>query len=144
MATSAQIQRILDRIDRTRPAVFLNQMDEAKSGMIAVLRVLHEAQAPVSAGRICKALNVSTARVAVLLKKMENKGLITKLRDALDARLTLVQLSDLGTEMVSMLHAKRNQQIGVLIDAIGEERLLNFFDTADEIQSAVSPPELPL
>ena len=98
----------------------------------------------MAAGTISEKLHVSTARVAVLLKKLVAKGLVTKGRDPVDARVTVVALTPLGAQTVQDLADHMHQQVGLLIDQIGEARLLDFIRTAQEIKGLLTPPKLNL
>ena len=97
MATEAQIETVLKRVEKARPAHFFKCMDEVQVGIGAVLRLLYKSEETVTAGKISDVLEVSTARVAVLIKKMVSKGLITKEQGVKDARVTIVRLTDFGT-----------------------------------------------
>ena len=96
MATIVQIESILKKFEKATPKDFFQCVDGAQLGMTAVLRLLNETDMPQTAGAISDALEVSTARVAVLLRKMKNKGLITKDNSVMDARVTLVELTEQG------------------------------------------------
>ena len=96
---------------------------------------------PITAGAISEKLGISTARVAVLLKKLEAKGTISRLRDPADARKTLVQLTDSGMEWIQETWKKICDQMGKMIDTIGEERLMEFIEVGIEIRKIMQ--ELP-
>ena len=96
MATPEQIASILSQLVALHPADCFKPIDAANAGLGAVLRLLYLADQPVTAGTISEKLHVSTARVAVLLKKLVAKGLVTKGRDPVDARVTVVALTPLG------------------------------------------------
>ena len=85
MATPEQIASILSQLVALHPADCFKPIDAANAGLGAVLRLLYLADQPVTAGTISEKLHVSTARVAVLLKKLVAKGLVTKGRDPVDA-----------------------------------------------------------
>ena len=59
---------------------------------------------------------------------METKGLITREHGILDARATIVKLTDLGSQMIQNMQAAMYQQMERILDKIGEERLLEFFE----------------
>ena len=85
-------------------------------------------------------LDISTARVAVLLKKMVAKGLITKEKDPIDARVTIVKLTEYGRETIEHMWADVKAQMGKVIDEIGEDRLLEYIEINKEIRRIVTPP----
>ena len=78
MATDKQILNMLKQMTSAHPAELFKHMDDTRAGIGAVLKLLYTADAPITAGMISERLNVSTARVAVVLKKMDAKGLFTK------------------------------------------------------------------
>lgn len=54
---------------------------------------LEQADEVVYASGLSKKLNVSTARIAALLKRMEQNGLITRYTSPVDARRTIVEIT---------------------------------------------------
>lgn len=144
MATKAQIEMVLGEFKKVHPphpSGFLRRIDERQEGAGAVLCLLHESEDTITAGRISEVLGVSTARVAVLLKKMAAKGLIVKKRAPSDARVTMVTLTEEGKETVQRIEDEIFRQIGVVIDQVGEERILEFIAIAKEIQNAIAQGE---
>lgn len=141
MATKEQIDRMLKKMFESHPRKFLHRMDEVQAGIGAVLNLLYTRKAPVTAGEISEELGVTTARVAVLLKKMMERDLITKERSPLDARIRMIALTENGTKTVQKMHEKIYGQMGKLIDQIGEERLLEYIATANEIRQIITFPE---
>lgn len=141
MATRVQIEMMLERLERAYPADFFKHVDETQAGIGAVLRLLYKSSDTVTAGKISDVLMVSTARVAVLLKKMAAKGLITKERSPIDARITVVKLTKYGAETVEEICRQMYRQMGIVIDTVGEERLLEFIAIAEDIKKAMTPPK---
>ena len=142
MATQEQIRRIFQKMSESHPKEFFHHMDETQAGIGAVLRLLYMEEKPVTAGKISDTLGISTARVAVLLRKMESKGLIIKEKNPLDARVTIVSLTDMGTEMIKDAWKEIQEQMGKIIDTVGEERLLEYIEISNEIRQVVSPPKI--
>lgn len=137
MATKEQIEQIMARFGRSRPA----QMDQAKragfsdNGMIGVLLLLYRSSQTVTAGMISETLHISTARVAALIKKMVDKGLIIRETGAKDARVTEIRMTEHGREIIEAVQKERRKQLEAIIDQVGMDRLLEYFDVADEIRS---------
>lgn len=142
MATQEQIRRIFQKMRESHPKEFFHHMDETQAGIGAVLRLLYVENKPVTAGKISDTLGISTARVAVLLRKMEAKGLIIKEKNPLDARVTIVRLTDMGTEMIKDAWEEIQKQMGEIIDTVGEERLLEYIEINNEIRKIVSPRKI--
>lgn len=134
MATREQILQIAELIHETRPMHSFKHMEDSNEGIGAVMRYLSLSQAPVTAGMIAEFMGVSTARVAVLLKKMTAKGLIVKGTASYDARVTIVYLSEKGEQTVRSLDLEMQRKVGEIIDRIGMERIIQFLMTAQEIR----------
>lgn len=140
MASQEEIDKILQLFHDVHPHHSWRQMDKASAGMGAVLRYLSMSDEMVTAGQLAAKLQISTARVAALLKKMEGKGLIIRETGPKDARTTVVRLSDYGWETVEELRTEIYGQINRLIDTIGMERLIEFTSIAKEITEVIEKP----
>lgn len=99
MATEAEIRTIFENLERSRPTIFFKMMNDVNAGLRAALKYLHLTGKPVSMGSIAEYMQVSSARVAVLMHKMEDQGLIVRTEDASDARIAMVSLSEKGESM---------------------------------------------
>lgn len=55
-----------------------------------------------------------------------------------------MQLTELGTRIIKEMRDEMYQQMGRVIDAVVEERLIEFIDIASEIQQILIPPEFRL
>lgn len=133
---------VFEHIKDSHSGDFFERINVTTKGIAAVLGYLYETNETVTAGQISKFMNVSTARVAVLLKKMENKGLIIKETGTNDARTTVVRLSELGTKNAERLHNEIYSQISQMIDRIGMERLMEFIAVSKEIRSIIKAPTI--
>ncbi len=142
MATKEQIEKVFRRLNESHPEDFFQCMSKVQEGTGAVLCMLLLSKEPVTAGRISEVLTISTARVAVLLKKMEAKKLIIREKNSMDARITIVKLSAYGNEKAKEIQREMYQQMGKVLDTIGEKRIMEFIDIANQIKEAVSPMEL--
>lgn len=140
MATKEDIEKIAHLLDEVRPTGFFQKIDETTMGIGAVLRLLYESNGAVTAGAISQFMNVSTARVAVLLKKMVAKGLIKKEQGREDARTIVVSLTEVGQKTISKMREDVYRDIGTLIDTIGMERLIEYTRISKEICSVMKGP----
>lgn len=142
MASEEQIQTLCRELKKAAPSQMFQSIDASAAGMRAILLYLGEADKVVTAGMVSDFMHVSTARVAVLLKKMEAKGLIEKERDPKDARKVMVRLSAQGGECAAGLHGQISACVEAMIDQIGMERMLEFAAIADEIHSIFKPEKM--
>lgn len=143
MAHADEIQKIIRRMESIQLDKVFKTLNEAAVGISATLRILYEHGGSITSGRLCDLLGVSSARVAVLLKTMAAKGLITKEKDVLDARITVVTLTPFGEEATRKMREAMYQQINRIIDHVGFERLEQFFAISKEIAKVVEPPKAP-
>ncbi len=144
MADTRQVEEVLAQFDRLHPEKLFGEINKRNAGCGALIKFLEESKNSVTAGDISRFMNVSTARVAVLLKKLEAKGLIVKETDLSDARVTAVRLSSEGRAAAEKMRDALYSQVGLLIDRIGMERLSDFAKTLGEIQKIVKRPDIDL
>lgn len=142
MASEEQILRVFNELNKCSPLEFVQSVNETAVGIGAVLRYLNEADDAVTAGKLSEVLNVSTARIAALLKKMVAKGLITRERDAEDRRVAVIRLTELGESKVQEMHNNMLRNLGHVIDVVGEERMLEYMEISAEIRAAVKKPNI--
>ncbi len=137
MATTEQIEILSERLKKAPPAECFQSFDMSTVGIRAILKILNETDGKITAGDLSEYMQVSTARIAVLLKKMTAKGLIEKERDSADGRVVVVKLSKQGKETADSFKENLYAYIGELIDSVGMERMLEFADISSEIQAVV-------
>ncbi len=141
MATEEQIKRLLGELKQAPPSQLFQSIDASTAGMRAILLYLGDTDQVVTAGMVSDYIHVSTARVAVLLKKMEAKGLLEKERNPKDARKVMVRLSAQGRELAARIQGHINEHVGAMIDQVGMERMLEFAAIANEIHAIFKPVE---
>lgn len=149
MATKEQIDYIISELPKAHPANFFKIFNDANTGIGFAVKLLYSAEENrLSAGAISEAMGVSTARVAVLLKKMESKGLISRESDRADARVTVVCLSETGRNLAEQMQENMLRHISYVIDRVGMEKLKQFMDLSVEVKAAMaegfSPPADPI
>ncbi len=78
---------------KNKPKIFeiLNEFSAGEAGVISYLTFIGE---DVLSGEISKSLNISTARVAVILNSLESKGYVKRITDNVDKRKVMVRVSD--------------------------------------------------
>lgn len=142
MAKQEQVELVMEHMRKIQPYKFYKALSEGNAGIGAVLRYLNEAHKDVTAGDISEFLHVSTARVAVILKKMVSQELITKETDKSDARITIVRLSQKGEEKVKQINDDIYSQIDIVIDKIGMDKMMKFIEISSEIRKVMTPPNI--
>lgn len=140
MASQEHIEMVIKRLQKSTPVEFFKPINYTQAGMGAILHILHCSKKTITAGKISEAMNISAARVAVLLKKMASKGLITKETDPMDARVTIIKITELGKSLAEKREAEMFSQVGNVIDRIGIDRIMEFLEISEEIKSIVKYP----
>lgn len=144
MATQEQIEYIVRELPKAHPANFFKVFNDSNTGIGFAIKLLYSAEGNrLSAGAISEAMGVSTARVAVLLKKMESKGLITRESDRADARVTVARLSEAGKAAAEQMQENMLEHISYVIDQVGMEKLLQFIELSVEVKMAMAKGFLP-
>lgn len=143
MATQKEIETLLKAMHKAPPSEHFQRIDKSTVGICAILKYLSENGEQATAGEISKGIGVSTARVAVLLKKMNAKGFIEKQGDPTDGRIVLVRLTERGRDTSNQLRRDMYAQIGALIDRLGMERLMQFAEISREIHSVMKSMNTP-
>ncbi len=139
MATKEQIDYIISELPKSHPDNFFKIFNDSNTGIGFAIKLLYSAEDNrLSAGAISEAMGVSTARVAVLLKKMEGKGLITRESDSTDARVTVVCLSGAGKNVAEQMQENMLKHISYVIDQVGMEKLKQFIELSVEVKAAMA------
>jgi DNA-binding MarR family transcriptional regulator len=142
MASADEIQIIVREVESVKLEKVIKSLHETTAGIGAALRILYECGGSTTSGQLCETLGVSTARVAVLLKTMVAKGLISKDKNVLDARVTVVSLTPFGEETVQKMRDEMYKHINRLIDHVGFKRLEEFIAISKEIAEIMKPPKV--
>lgn len=137
MAEQQFIHHIMQELYETHPALLFRNIDRTRAGIGAVFCCLCEAGHPVTAGEISAFMNVSTARVAVLLRKMLEKNLVIRQTDPQDARRVLISLSEQGHAMIDQFHRSADAMLGLIIDRIGTERMEEYISISKSIKQVI-------
>lgn len=112
---------------------------ELTRGEFFVLSYLNQKKA-VNPKELSRAMSVSTARIAALLKHMEEKGWILKTLDSRDNRQILVSMTKSGKSIFEARYRETILQIAGLLEALGpedtetllriEEKMVHIFSSA--------------
>lgn len=137
MSKREEAQEILQKLHACRPKSFFGKVDESQRGIRFILVYLKNSDHEVIAGELARELNVSTARIAALLKTMEKNGLIMRLSSETDARQTIVQITQAGIDYSEEMKERLLQKIELLLDKVGKEELEEFIRISDNIRKAL-------
>ncbi|MBP3431540.1 MAG: transcriptional regulator [Clostridia bacterium] len=134
MATRDQAMQVIKRFCDNRPEHVFKHVSELENGTRFVLMFLSEAETEVYASSISEAMNISRARVAVLLKKVEDKGYIRKRTSSKDARIEVVSLTEQGLKKVESMKERAIEDVMKVIEVVGIEEIDHFLKTAEKVK----------
>ena len=124
----------LSELDLDELASLFNGMNK---GCLSVLLYIRTSNKKIKAGDIAKRFNISTARVSLVIKKLELYGYAKRIKDKKDNRITYVELTKRGQQKVDNSYKGYYQTLEKVVDSIGIEELINFIDTASKINDAI-------
>lgn len=137
MSTREDAQKLLIELYLSIPRSFYSKLESTQRGFGFVLDYLKHADGDVIAGDFAKKLNVSTARIAALLKRMEQSGFITRHTSAKDARQTVVKITPAGIAFVDELKEQALSKIEFLLEQVGKEDLETYIKISHKIREAM-------
>ena len=135
MDKNEQIFFLLEKLKKNKPAKCFKKVSDMDSGMRFLLDFLLDNNDEIYATTISEKMNISRARCGILLKKMEVKGLITKINSKSDARICVISLTEKGKIRAIEIRNELYKSIEKVIDNIGYEKFNNFIDTATKIKT---------
>ena len=115
MSMSGDAREYLEKLYSCMPKLFYSELEATQRGFGFVLSYLEQADEKVYAGDLSKKLNVSTARIAALLKRMEQNGLITRRTSSKDARRTVVEITSAGIASVDEMRKQALYRMELLL-----------------------------
>jgi DNA-binding MarR family transcriptional regulator len=95
-------------------------MNESMRGEAYVLQYIAGHDGDVVPGDISNAMHVSTARMAIVLKGLENKGFLTRSFDASDRRRTILTLTQAGAEQADQCMNRMLHSTAKMLEYLGE------------------------
>ena len=117
MKASDNVEKIIE----IKPNGILSETLQGQ--LFALCHLMHEDR---TSKYLSEALNVSTARMAVILNSLEKQGKVKRYKTKEDKRLTYIHLTDKGYE--DIMEAKKYIENKVLyaIEILGEEEFSRF------------------
>ena len=134
MGTREDAQEMLREFRGCWSKSFFSKIDECQKGIGFVLVYLQEADHEVISGELARELNVSTARIAALLRKMEKSGLIVRYHSSEDARQTVVEITQAGTEYVDKMKEQILTKIELLLEKVGKKDMEEFIRISHKVK----------
>lgn len=137
MSISKDAREYLEKLYSCMPKLFYSEIEATQRGFGFVLSYLEQADEVVYASDLSKKLNVSTARIAALLKRMEQNGLITRCTSPEDARRTIVGITPAGIASVDEMREQALHRIELLLARVSKEDLETYIRISRQIKEVM-------
>ncbi len=134
MATKQDVDLALELFHKHKVKNAFHELVKKEIGYFAAIKYLNDVNKQVNAKDISNALEISTARTAILLKKLENKKFVTKTNSSTDARSVVVSLTDEGRRCADDLRGQMIKSMEKVVDEIGLQELERLFETLEKIE----------
>lgn len=137
MASREEVQAFMNQLYSSIPRSFYHKLEATQRGFGFVLNYLEKTDGEVIAGDLAKKLNVSTARIAALLKKMERCGYVTRHRSKEDGRRTVVEITPAGVSYINELREQAFLRVEKLFASVSKEDLETYIRISQQIRKAM-------
>lgn len=141
MVTREQALDVLNKIKQNKPTKFFKKIDETSAGMRFILMYLSEHTNEVYASTIAEKMDISRARVAVLIQKLINKGMIEKSSSSMDGRIDVLKITQVGLSEIKTFKEQVLSNVIMVIEKIGLEEIYRFIDTSAKIKNILGELE---
>lgn len=123
MATEEEVLKTMKFMHENRPEKVFEHINRQDLGVFAVIKYIHESTEEINSADISKHMKISSARITVLLRKLENKGMIEKSDSAKDARVKIIKLTDKGWKVADEHRKFVCKMAEKIVDEFGFEEL---------------------
>lgn len=137
MSTREDAQAFLAELYLSIPRSFYSELEMTRRGFGFVLDYLEQAEGEVTAGDLAKKMEVSPARVAILLKKMEESGFIARHTSSKDARRIIVEITPAGVAFVEDMKERTLNKVESLLNQVSKEDLYTYVKISRKIREAM-------
>lgn len=137
MGIREDAQEFLVELYSCIPKSFYSELETTQRSFGFVLDHLEHTNSEVIAGDFASLLNVSPARIAVLLKRLEQNGFITRHTSSKDARRTVVEITPAGIAFVDEMREQILRKVELLLKQISKEDLYTYIKISHQIKRAM-------
>lgn len=137
MITMEQVSQIVGEFKEIRPIKFFSKIDGVNAGKRFVLGYLSENDGEIYASSLSSIMNISRARISIMLDSLIQKGYITKKVSTNDARKEVVSITPLGLEEANKDKKEINDVIIKVVNLVGYDKVMEFIDIAKKIKEVL-------
>lgn len=142
MNDEEKARHYLEVMYESRPKNFVKEVDAQSRGLQMILHFLSKSTGEVCAGDLSKKFHVSTARIAVALKKLSSKGMVETCAAEEDKRKVIVKITDAGRAEVKKSIDEMVCFMKFLLQGIGEDDLKEFLRIFAKINALLDKTQL--
>ena len=137
-------EELMCSLDRQRKCPPHEEISASIRGELAVLRLLAQEGATMTAGEISRTLGMTTSRVAAVLGSLEKKAMIRRRTDERDKRRVLVTLTEPGSTFCRQRREEAARDMAALLAYLGEEDAAHFVRIMKRIHDFIPdhPPRM--
>ena len=137
MSTREDAKAFLAKLCSSMPRSCYSKLEVTQRGFGFILDYLEQAEGEVVAGDFAKKLNVSTARITALLKKLEKNGFITRRTSSKDARQIIIEITPAGVAFVDNMREQTLSKVERLLEQVSKEDIENYIRISQQIREAM-------
>lgn len=123
-------RELLEELAAHSPAAAMRYMRQWPGGSLSLVHInvlsLLDVDGPLPMRVLADAMDVSQASATGIVDRMEQRGLVARLRDEQDRRVVRVVPTDEGRNLVAGIAAERRDQVGALLDELTDAELEGF------------------
>lgn len=137
MITRELAQYYFKLLRESAPLPFINHVEQSDKGIACVLCYLSEHSGKVYANSIADDMNISRARISIIVEKLVKRGFVNKTNSSLDARIQELSITQKGRKLLREIDDNVSQRIIAIVDSIGEEEFLHFISLCKKIKEVM-------
>ena len=135
MASKMEVFEVMGKLQECSPIEFFKTIEEINSGMGYIMLRLYNAKEEIYAINLSADMQISRARVTMLLNKLISKGFVVKQRSKNDARKEIITITNKGRDEVAKIKQRILDIVNKLIDNLGMDKVNQFFEISNEIKN---------
>jgi DNA-binding MarR family transcriptional regulator len=122
--------QLLEELNAFAPARQMHAMRHWPAGRLSLIHlnvlIVLNAEGPLPMRGLAEALDVSQASATGIVDRMEQRGLVTRERDAEDRRVVRVLPSETGRNLIDGVADQRRDHLARLLDGLSDEEARGF------------------
>lgn len=115
------LKQLLETFDSVNVDKMLSTLKLSLKGENLLLLCLHELGGRSTPGKLVEKLDYTAARLSAVIKSLEGKGFVKRMKDIGDRRSTIVSITAEGKAYFEHLKQEILKNAGIIIENLGED-----------------------